>query len=316
VNIDEIEAVDKYMSDKVVSNISHFTEVKDTNEFSDEVEDIPSEEGISYQHPEIYRSHDFSPHKNQLSLSPVKNEPEEILKDLKEEYKHTNYNEIRKPSQYEFENPEFSDSSNLIELNNGVTTTYDIDVQKIDYHNTSDFKKLNKRPSYSHLATNYNSQPKYTRKYDKEYLSNKNIASNDNDEDQLMQVDSDGSDTHHSPHLYISANKEASFSKGINYRNNLNSTFHHSSSNHKLQYVQGSRGNTQDNMQANNNNSTTSFRVPEYEKRSKPQSIEINLKTDRSYNLHRTSLDLSKKKIYHKNTPYLGHANVSSHVNI
>ena len=125
-----------------------------------------------------------------------------------------------------------------------------------------------------------------------------NVDTEQDNEDQLMQVDSDGSDEHHSPQMYVSSNKETSFSKQYGaYKNSRINQIErkpglsHSSSNNRLRYKMDIRS-TPINYIKDKSASSTSNITTHYQ-RSKPiASIDLQ---PSSSSLNKTSYGYSHR---------------------
>lgn len=256
-NSDDEIILEKYVSSKAIANYDNYEDSVANQKMRKVSEDFHK----TYQDPKLYQSHDFSAqlesrlyneldnfHNNEIEFS------SEFREVLAEDHKKPKEN-IRPDRQ------EFNDSMNLIEYNQGVTKTYiQTEQPQLDNRNVSHYIEQELPKTYENKPKDYPqrnvavySQPKvvddqnrYKRSYEKEYQSYKRIYSEQeiDQEDKLMEIESDGSEEHHSPQMYVSSNKESSFKKQLsgNYKNSnihgieTKSTLVHSSSSNRLRY--------------------------------------------------------------------------------
>jgi hypothetical protein len=263
-NDDEEEILEKYVSSKALP----ISENYENSVAKEKIRKVSEDFNKNYK---LYQSHDFSVHLESKLYSELGNfqddEPE-----FSSEFKEIATDEHKKPIEYiqpehvqpEYVQPErqeFNDSMNLIEYNQGVTTNYaQLDHSKTSGRNLVHQIEQNQPKIYENRPKDYHQrsmpvygQPKvaddqarYKRSYEREYQSYKRMYSEQEiePEDKLMEIDSDGSDEHHSPQMYVTSNKESSFKKHHpdQYKNSsiqgieTNPTMVHSSSNNRLRY--------------------------------------------------------------------------------
>lgn len=263
-NSDDEEILDKYVSSKAIKATDPLID-DDSIQYESSMiyekglkksEDFEME----YKDPRLYQSHDFSVNTENHIFNNIHSEPV-LDTDNTTQYK-PQENIDQKQSRrvdYHFENQEFNDSTNLIEYNQGITKTYETDeIVNIDAENSRQYKpgyvqgyssrpKEYTRPQvkeYVQPVATYDDTERYKKSFEKEYQSYKRMYSaefdNETTDDQIMQVDSDNSDEHQSPHMYVSNNKESSFKRNISHDNTQNiehqPSLSQSSSNNRLRY--------------------------------------------------------------------------------
>jgi len=210
--------------------------------------------------PEMYESHDFSVN---LELNDHNNNFEDITES---ERHHLTYienpknNHNKKPATYQYANQDFNDSMNLIEYDKEITRQYEVNYKnqimpenikqvqiEVSKMYENEIKSYNSNDRTYEPSKNVNGQNKQKRSYEKDYQSYKRVyyEQEPEDDDRLMQEDLEESDVHQSPQMYVSSNKESSFSAHVKYAKNRkvdnNSTLGNSSSSNRIRYNAGVR---------------------------------------------------------------------------
>ena len=123
------------------------------------------------------------------------------------------------------------------------------------------------------IPQNYETQPKYERKYESNPGYRKVYVGTESDqEDDKMQEESDNSDEHHSPHMYVTKSQQSNFSKQHKLRNNAQNAqleLLHSSSSSRLKYTKEVKPTRTDYSRDKTRSSTSNLGVSRFE-RTKP----------------------------------------------
>lgn len=252
------------------------------------------------QDPRLYQSQDFSGRRF-------------------EESGYINYNEPVEEMETEPYREQFEDSSNFIDLN-PATVENEVDVEDFkknyneNYHSQRNFDldqpkyelKLHdyqqSRPvvTQKNVTSNYDSNPKYNIGYGKSSSSYRKIytGQDSENEDDVMEVDSDNSDEHFSPQMYISKQRESSFAKQMRLRDNTENAqldLQHSSSSGRLRYIKAPEPRRMDYSKDKTRSSTSNI-TSTYLQRTKPTpKIELHME-EQIEPMNKTSYDLSHRQ--------------------
>jgi len=285
---------------------------------NDEEEEETYEDKVNttYKDPRLYQSQDFSAHFHDSNMM--------------------NYYENQDEMEEEVEtNPrnEFDDSHNFIEINPSAPKDYqpkyyeeeeeeedhkEYEAESVKNYDLEVSKNLepagptryvimpkslysnSRTSSYKNLHSDYDNQSKYKRSYEREYQSQtKAHPANGNEyEDDLMEVESDKSDEHNSPQMYISKNHQTSFSKNLKLRENAQSAkieLQHSSSNNKLRFRKEIKPARMDYSKDKTRSSTSNIGASYLQRTGPPPCVELELNSEDNEPTNKTSTDLSNK---------------------
>ena len=254
------------------------------------------------QDPRLYQSQDFSGRKF-------------------EESEFIHYNEPTGDMENEPYREQFEDSSNFIDLNPSTVENevevedfkknynenyhsqrnFDLDQPKYE-HRLHDYQHSRPVVSHTNMQSNYDSNPKPQTGYGKSTSNyRKAYAGQDSEnEDDLMDVESDNSDEHYSPQMYISKHRESSFAqkKQMKLRENTENAqldLQHSSSSSRLRYIKAPEPRRMDYSKDKTRSSTSNI-ANSYLQRTKPTpKIELHME-ERIEPLNKTSHDLSHRQ--------------------
>jgi hypothetical protein len=300
---DDEEPVEKYMTSKPIVNKSQeFYMLHEKEEISEIIE---GNNESTHRDPRLYQSQDFALHmQDHLRIIPHEEE----------------YND---DGEYESNRrPEFEDSHNMIEIN--PSTNKETEFKHYEPKNFEEYRYEASKTLEPEIVRNYGIKsilatenqsigsyednhfnyethgfqkriPAKNKVYRKPYQNTE--IEDDAEETDWMEVDSDGSEEHHSPQMYITKKNETSFSK-MKLRNNAQSTkldLKQSSSNSKLRYRKNMKPTGMDYK--DNTRSSTSNISHSYLQRTRPTpNIELNLDSEEKEPMNRTSNDFSHRQ--------------------
>lgn len=205
------------MASKPIMNKSqefnfHYEDKYDDN---DEIYEEPVSQ--VYKDPRLYQSQDFALCMNDHFNQKVSTYEDEMRVGKEQMFVDTtNFIELNPSSSREFEHVDESKYQPEMSKTIEPKTVYTYEPQEDT--NTHHYQKS----AYTNLDFNYESQPRQNKINNNKYQSYRKVyvGNSSENEDELMQVDSDHSDEHNSPQTYISKNNETSFSKQHKLRNN------------------------------------------------------------------------------------------------
>jgi hypothetical protein len=312
---DDEETVEKYMASKPIVNKSQeFNYQFSKNEEEEEIYD--DRVNTTYKDPRLYMSQDFSAHFHDSNIINYDEQQEEMEEEEETHPRNMfddshNFIEINpsapkdyQPKHYEEEEEE----EDYKEYETEPVKNYELEVSKnVESAGAGRYvimpKSLytnSRTSSYKNLHSDYDSQSKYKRSYEREYQSQrKTYVENDNEyEDDLMEVESDKSDGHNSPQMYISKNHQTSFSKNLKLRENAQSAkieLQHSSSNNKLRYRKDIRPARMDYSKDQTRSSTSNIGASYLQRTGPPPCVELELHSEDNEPTNKTSADLSNR---------------------
>jgi hypothetical protein len=311
---DDEETVEKYMHSKPIVGKSQELHYIYNEPIGDNtgIYDGDEDEIQMSNDPRLYQSQDYSSRAFEESEFIHYHEPEG---DMDNEPVVASDNEP-------YREQEFEDASNFIELN-PLSTEQEVKVEDYkknyneNYHSQRHFdldppKYENKLHDYHHnqpvvsqinQKSNYDSNPRRSTGYAKHISSYRKIytgqESEIENEDEIMEADSDDSDVHYSPQHYISTRKESSFALQMKLRDNAQSAkldLMHSSSNSRLcsyKATEPRRMNySKDKTRSSTSNITSSYLL----RTKQTPKTELHVEEEKIEPLNKTSQDLSYRQ--------------------
>jgi hypothetical protein len=312
-----------------------------------------------YKDPRLYQSHDFSVHTesrgfNEMNAEHVleaeqpthiKNASHiEYKKPVEYQFENQEFNDSMNlieynqgvTKTYETDHVTHIDHETSKHLEPDSTRAYDSRPKDYTISNTKTYEPAfeptyvqpPKEASYTRsphepaYGQQTNDEDRYKQDFNREYDNYKRQYNGEpevENEDHLMQVDSDGSDEHHSPQLYISSNKESSFTKRhLAIKNSSIQNIErkpgmsHSNSNNRLRYRVDIRPNPVTYNREKVTSSTS--HITTHYQRTRPV-VDVNLEPVVKESLNRTTYENRhaikpvSKTLSYNNRPVVGRKN-------
>lgn len=241
-------------------------------------------------------------HENQLTYNdPVEEQYEEIEEEHYEPQQQfedcNNYIEVN-PSRVEYQNDNYRnyypEMSKTLEPEVKYVNTYE-DRAPVYEHRYERPGQRSDEKQKLRIPTNYDTAPKYDRKNESQGYRKAYVGTGSGSEED-MQVESDKSDEHHSPHLYVTKKQESNFSKQNKLRTNAQNAqldLQHSSSSSRLRFLKDEKPSRMDYSKDKTRSSTSNLGISNLERTKPVIRAELQMDDINKEPMNKTSYEFS-----------------------